>query len=75
MKDDNTFSLSKDNEIYPLHSIYYTNFYTLYKIKKGMLKKNTYLNYYGNSFSDGYANFIPINGSIPNQIDDYFSLL
>jgi len=38
-----------------------------------MLKKNTYLNYYGNSFSDGYANFIPINGSIPNQIDDYFS--
>lgn len=70
---NNTFSLSKDNEIYPLHSIYYTNFYTLYKIKKGMLKKNTYLNYYGNSFSDGYANFIPINGSIPNQIDDYFS--
>jgi len=70
---NNTFSLSKDNEIYPLHSIYYTNFYTLYKIKKGMLKKNTYLNYYGNSFSDGYANFMPINGSIPNQIDDYFS--
>lgn len=31
------------------------------------------MNYYGNSFSDGYANFIPINGSIPNQIDDYFS--
>ena len=72
MKDNNTFSLSKDNTIYPLYLIYDTNLNTLYKIKKGILNKNTYLICYGNSFSYGYANFIPINESILNQIDRYF---
>ena len=75
------FSLSKDNNIYPLDSSFldgyeYTIYsYSLYYIpidKKDRLNKNIYLNYYGNSYSDGYASFISGNESILYKIDDKF---
>ena len=80
---NNTFSLSKDNKIYPLDSSFldgysYTlDFYSLRYIpidKKDRLNKNIYLNYYGNSFSDGYVRFIPGNESILYKINNEFRL-
>ena len=80
---NNTFSLSKDNNIYPLDSSFldgysYTlDFYSLRYIpidKKDRLNKNIYLNYYGNSFSDGYVRFIPGNESILYKINNEFRL-
>lgn len=63
---------------YPLYSIFYTSFYDLYNFivdKKDILNKNTYLNYFGNSFSDGYINFIPRNEFIPPTFINIFYLI
>ena len=51
-----TFSLSKGNNFYLFNPKYDFNFYN---IPKDIFNKNIYLNYYGNSYSDGYINFIP----------------
>jgi len=77
-----TFSITKDNIIYPLESINHPLLYnkiSLYSIpieKKNLLNKNTYLNYYGNSFSDGYVRFIPRKGflNLPIYSDFPFDL-
>ena len=50
-----TLSLSKEN------TAYLFEYSSLNKIPKDILNKNTYLNYYGNSYSDGYINFISGN--------------
>jgi len=72
----NYFSLSINNTTYPLYSFLSTDLYALYKIpidKKD--NGNIHLNYYGNSFSDGFLNFIPINESNITQFDSYLSLI
>jgi len=74
------FSFSKDNEIYPLdrNILSFGNNilpYSLYNIPLDKKEnKNIYLNYYGNSFSDGYIRFIPGNESILEKIDEKFKL-
>ena len=71
------FSLTKDNIIYPIESIYYyTTYLDIYCIpidKKGLFNKNTYLDYYGNSFSDRYVRFTPRNRILNLPIYKYFS--
>jgi len=79
----NTFSLSKDNKIYSLDASFLNGYdftiiyiYSLYYIpidKKDRLNKNIYLNYFGNSLSDGYARFISGDESILYKIDKTFT--
>ena len=64
-----TISLSQGNTEYILNPNYYITFYN---IPKDILNKNTYLNYYGNSYSDGYINFIPGNEFPSFQYDEIF---
>ena len=68
-----SFSLSKENTIYFLYSINYNNFYNIPIDKKDILNKNIYFNYYGNSYSDGYINFIPKNDITYYQYAEFFS--
>ena len=64
-----SISLSKDNTDYIFNPHYY---YTFFNIQKDLLNKNTYLNYYGNSYSDGYIIFIPGNEFPRYQYDESF---
>jgi len=76
-----TFSISKDNIIYPLDKMFSKSyedkifFFSLYNISIDKIEdKNIYLNYYGNSFSDGYARLISGDESILDKIDLEFKL-
>jgi len=75
-----SFSYSKDNSAYSLNQIILNHdenifSYSLFKIPIDKKEnKNIYLNYYGNSFSDGYISFIPGNESILEKIDAQFKL-
>ena len=62
-------SLSKDKTLYPLKSNQ-NNIYHIPIDKKDILNKNTYLNYYGAVYSEGYINFIPKNELGPYYIDE-----
>ena len=65
-----TISISKENTEYIFNNRY---FYTLFNIPKDILNKNTYLNYYGNSYSDGYINLFPGNEFPQYQFLETFS--
>ncbi len=48
-------------------------FYNIPIDKKDILNKRIYLNYYGNSYYDGYINIIPKNEITYHQYAEYFS--
>ena len=75
-----TFSFEKDNKIYPLdksfllkYDLTFDSNYSLHYIPI-YKNKNIYLNYYGNSFSDGFVRFMSGNEVILDKIDDNFML-
>ena len=75
-----TFSISNDNIIYPLDKLsllhYGRNilYIALYNISIDKIEnKKIYLNYYGNSFSDGYVRYISGDESILDKIGSEFS--
>ena len=77
---NNTFSFSKNNKIYPLDQSFYDKYGSTFNFHYSLhyipihKNKNIYLNYYGNSFSDGFVRFMPGNESILDKIDDNFLL-
>ena len=76
-----TFSISNDNIIYPLDKLSLLHdgrnilYIALYNISIDKIEnKNIYLNYYGNSFSDGYVRYISGDESILDKIGLEFRL-
>ena len=64
-----TISLSSENTEYIVNKDYYLTFFN---IQKDIMNKKTYFNYYGNSYSDGYINFIIGNEFPRYQYDESF---
>ena len=65
-----SFTLSEDNEVYPIFSDNYLHILPI--DKKDILNKNVFLNYYGASFYDGNINFISKNEYVKHTIDKNF---
>ena len=79
IKSNSKFSFEKDNKIYPLDQSfllkyeYIINKYSLHYIPIHK-NKSIYLNYYGNSFSDGFIRFMSGNEVFLDKIDKLFLL-